>query len=55
MSNTVVVSLDDVRAYCRSFDQREWERLDRAEGIIEIARPSHPHSRGGLRLCQPSV
>jgi ubiquinone/menaquinone biosynthesis C-methylase UbiE len=37
----VVVSLDDVRAYYRSFDQREWERLDRAEGIIEFAVNTH--------------
>lgn len=32
---------DDVRAYYRGFDRREWERLDRAEGIIEFAVNTH--------------
>jgi hypothetical protein len=29
--------LDDVRTYYLGFDQREWERLDRAEGVVEFA------------------
>ncbi len=37
----MIVSLDDVRAYYRSFDDREWKRLDRAEGIIEFAVNTH--------------
>jgi S-adenosylmethionine-dependent methyltransferase len=35
------MSLDDVRAYYRSFDQREWERLDRADGVIEFEVNTH--------------
>lgn len=35
------VGLDDVRAYYRSFGDREWKRLDRAEGIIEFSVNTH--------------
>ncbi|HEX2219026.1 MAG TPA: class I SAM-dependent methyltransferase, partial [Gemmatimonadales bacterium] len=35
------MSVDDVRAYYGSFGQREWERLDRAEGKIEFAVNTH--------------
>lgn len=35
------MGLDDVRSYYRGFNQREWQRLERAEGVIEFAVNTH--------------